>query len=386
MFEKFQKVIENRHQVAKEWKETTGRPVMGYFCCVFPEEVLYAAGILPVRIVGSNEPIEATDGHMTPYGCTFCRKCVDLAARGVYDYLDAVFVSNTCDLASNIDYWWRELAPREDVTIADVPVRRYINFYNYPQKITGKNALSYTMNEIRGIQQVAERYTRKFLSEDDLRRSLEVYREHGRLMQELHEIRKQVPPPLTGYEAWMVEYSGLFMPKDEHNRLVTDLMQSLSDRPDKPVPGTRLYLSASAADEVTADLIRLIEECGGQVVSEDISVHSSFYWSEYAMDRPPLEAVARHSLSVPCARSTTSDPFQDMRYQHIRKTMADYRIQGVIFYILLQCECRASEFPYLKEKIQTEMDVPVLLLDGDYFGVGSEKNRTQIQAFLEMIP
>ena len=84
MFSEFANIIEHRHEAAKAWKEKTGKPAMGYLCCVFPEEVLFAAGILPVRIVGSDEPIEKVDGHITPYGCTFCRKCVDLArTRGL---------------------------------------------------------------------------------------------------------------------------------------------------------------------------------------------------------------------------------------------------------------------------------------------------------------
>jgi len=385
MFSEFANIIEHRHEAAKKWKEKTGKPAMGYLCCVFPEEVLFAAGVLPVRIVGSDEPIEKVDGHITPYGCTFCRKCVDLAAQGVYDYLDAVFISNTCDLVSNLDYWWNELAPKEGLTIADVPVRNYVNFFNYPQKITGRDAVPYTMNELRKIQQVAERYTHSFVSDEDLKRSLEVYEEHNRLMRELHLIRRRTPPLISGYEAWMVEFSSLFMPKDEHNRLTRNLLETLKDRSDAPKAGIRLYLSASSTDQVTAELIRLIEDCGGQIVSEDLSVHSSYYWSTYAMDRPPLEAIARRTLSVPCARSAPADPHQDMRWEHVKKTMADYDIEGVIFYILLQCECRASEYPYLKEKIENEMKLPVLFMDGDYFGVASEKNRIKIEAFLEMI-
>ena len=385
MFEEFRHAIDHRHEIAKEWKERTGKPVMGYLCCVFPEEVLFACGVLPVRIVGDEGTTPHVDGHITPYGCTFCRKCVDLAAQGVYDYLDAVFVSNTCDLVSNLDYWWNELAPREELKIAGVPVRSYVNFFNYPQRITGPNALSYTMNEIRKIQQAAERYTRSFISDEDLKRALEVYDEHNRLMRELHEIRKQSPPPLSGYEAWMVEFAAHFLPKDEHNRLLRNLLEALKDRTDGPQPGIRLYLSASATDQVTSKLIDRIESYGGVIVSEDISVHSSYYWSDYALDRPPLEAIARFSLSVPCPRSTTADPYQDMRYEHIKRTLTDYDVRGLVFYILMQCECRASEVPYLREKIESELKIPVLFLDSDYFDVDSHKTRTRVEAFLEML-
>ena len=56
MIEKFKEWYEERHEYAKEWKKKTGGKVLGYFCTYVPEEILYAAGVLPVRILGSHEP------------------------------------------------------------------------------------------------------------------------------------------------------------------------------------------------------------------------------------------------------------------------------------------------------------------------------------------
>ena len=42
---------------ARKWRDD-GKKVLGYFCSYVPEEILYAARILPVRILGSPEPID----------------------------------------------------------------------------------------------------------------------------------------------------------------------------------------------------------------------------------------------------------------------------------------------------------------------------------------
>jgi benzoyl-CoA reductase/2-hydroxyglutaryl-CoA dehydratase subunit BcrC/BadD/HgdB len=52
MFEKFQEVYEKRHDYARDWKKRTGGEVMGCFCSYCPEEIIYAADILPVRMLG----------------------------------------------------------------------------------------------------------------------------------------------------------------------------------------------------------------------------------------------------------------------------------------------------------------------------------------------
>jgi len=56
MFEKFRDIVEKRRRYAQEWKERTKGKVMGYICTYVPEEIAYAARILPVRILGCHEP------------------------------------------------------------------------------------------------------------------------------------------------------------------------------------------------------------------------------------------------------------------------------------------------------------------------------------------
>ena len=58
MIERLEQLRNDRHKDAKKWKEQTGKKVVGLFCCNVPEELIYAADMLPVRILGEHE--EAT--------------------------------------------------------------------------------------------------------------------------------------------------------------------------------------------------------------------------------------------------------------------------------------------------------------------------------------
>ena len=62
--ERFRELFANRHERLQELKEKTGDLIFGYLCTYVPEEILYAAGVHPVRIIPETEPItkgEATD-------------------------------------------------------------------------------------------------------------------------------------------------------------------------------------------------------------------------------------------------------------------------------------------------------------------------------------
>ena len=64
LFSKFRAWYAYRHEYARVWKERTGGKVIGTFCTYVPEELICAAGILPVRILGSHEPEDITDQHI----------------------------------------------------------------------------------------------------------------------------------------------------------------------------------------------------------------------------------------------------------------------------------------------------------------------------------
>ena len=98
MIEKFEEIVKDRHAYARKWKERTGGKVIGYFCCYAPEEIIHAAGILPVRIVDSHEPEDFTDPYYQTWSrnCPFSRGCLAEALKGSYDYLDGLVMARSC--------------------------------------------------------------------------------------------------------------------------------------------------------------------------------------------------------------------------------------------------------------------------------------------------
>ncbi len=56
LLDDFKALYTDRHTYAIEWKRAhPGAKVLGYFCTYVPEEILYAADVLPVRILGGHE-------------------------------------------------------------------------------------------------------------------------------------------------------------------------------------------------------------------------------------------------------------------------------------------------------------------------------------------
>ena len=92
---RFKELMDNRHEYTKKWKARTGGKVLGYFEPYTPEEVIYAAGVLPIRLLGRHEPDDMTDRYI--YGsCACARDIVNQVALGRFDYVDGVTYAEAC--------------------------------------------------------------------------------------------------------------------------------------------------------------------------------------------------------------------------------------------------------------------------------------------------
>jgi len=387
MNERFATITADRHEAARKWKQKKGKELYGYFCCITPEEILAAADILPVRITGTGEPLQQSDTVVPPNVCPFARSCLDAGMRGQYEYLDGLVIPNTCDLVARMPYFWSNYvpSPRKPMLIAGLDLKPYVHFIAYPEKVTGRNVLPYYLTVLGEFKQELERGLRKYISDDDLTKAITAYNADKAQLKRMYELRKTDPAPLSGYEAWQITFASTQMPKAEHAELLKGYLDELQQSGRKAEQGVRLYLSGSAMDQVGAELYQIIEESGGQVVSDDLCFGTRSFWYPLNESLPPLEAIARRSLGTVCPRSTVSSLIPENRWAHISSSIRDFNVKGVIFYVLKCCDARLAEFPHLRDKVKSELGLPVLFLEGDYTAEGLEQMRGRIEAFIEML-
>jgi len=387
MLDAFTDVCADRHGAARSWKGETGKKVFGYFSGVSPEEILFAADVLPIRITGTGEPLELADQHLAANSCPFARSCLDAGMRGHYDYLDGVVIPNTCDVVFYMHDLWSELVPRttKPSYILGEDLNPYVYYINYPEKVTGRAVVQFYTEVLKVFKQKLERALKREITDDDLGRSIAHYSAHHEQMRRMYELRKQDPPALSGYEAWQIAFSSLFMPKDRHTELLKEYLDELEATDDTGSDGVRIYLSGSSMDGVNSHIIKVIEESGGVVVSDDLCVGTRSFWGGLDPELPPLEAIARRSLSAAIPSITEDADIPEIRWRHLEATTEDSDVQGAVFLIMKCCDARNSEYPHLRDKLQEERGVPSLFLEGDYSVEGIEQMRPRVEAFVEMI-
>jgi benzoyl-CoA reductase subunit C len=85
-----------------EWK-AEGKKVVGFLCTYMPEEILYAADILPVRLRAPNcNEISLADVYMSHLSCTFMRSCLQFILEDKFTFLDGLVFTNSCDVVRRL--------------------------------------------------------------------------------------------------------------------------------------------------------------------------------------------------------------------------------------------------------------------------------------------
>jgi bzd-type benzoyl-CoA reductase N subunit len=352
-----------------EWKKA-GKKVIGWLCTYVPEEVIHAAGVLPVRITGYSREMELDDGNAYLYvnNCSFTRSCFQLGIRGEYDFLDGVVGGSTCDGVRRLfDLWRIYLKPG------------YWQVMTVPRKTTARAHALY-LDQCRQFKESFEKFLGYEITDDALKHSIGVINEQRSLLKQLYELRKRDNPPVSGAETMEVLSAATRMSKERFNILLRDYLAELAASGKTYRPRARLMVAGSVL--TNADFIRSIEELGALVVTDELCT-STRYWSDPVVldGMKPLEAIARRYLdNFPCARMFPSDG----RFNRIIQLARDYRVDGVISEIIRYCVPYAHDLPLLMERLK-EAGFPTLALDVEYNTSGSGQIRTRVQAFLEML-
>jgi bcr-type benzoyl-CoA reductase subunit C len=353
-----------------EYKQQGGK-VFGWLCTYVPEEIIHAAGVLPIRITGYPTEVELEDGTAYLYvnSCSFSRSCLQLGLRGEYDFLDGVVGGSTCDGARRLFDLWRKYIGTPFHSVLTVP-RKY-----------GERAHRLYLDQVMKFKQHLEEFLEATITDESLLHSIEVYNTSRTLLSELYELRKLDNPPITGADTMEVLNASFHMPKELFNKWLRDLLDELSVSGIGNKGRVRLMIVGSVLE--SPEFIRSIETEGGLVVTDELCT-STRYWSDPVVldgSTTPIEAIARRYLSnFPCARMFPSDE----RFDRILDLIKQFRVDGVISEIIRYCVPYAHDLPLLTDRLK-EQGIPILALDVEFGTSGSGQIKTRVQAFLEML-
>jgi len=368
IFETFRNWRVNRAQYAQEWKQRTGGKIIGYFCTYAPEELMYAAGILPVRILGSHEVQDVTEPHIFAMFCPFCRDCLAQGLKGRFAYLDGITIAQSCLHIRQAFTSWQKHIPID-----------YSYYLPMPHHVQSPRATPFLTKELEVFKESLEQWLGKTIDDQAIDNAIEVYNRNRELLWRVYELRKGDTPPLTGEEAMEIVLSAQMVDKQDHNAALEKLLTQLSARQTTRPTGTRLMILGSENDDIK--FIRMVESCGATFVTDDHCTGTRYFWNNVERDGNRLENIAERYLKrVPCP---SKDWPERTRVAHVLELAKAYNAQGAIVMQQKFCDPHEIDIPALTKALNSA-GIKTLFLEFDVT-VPIGQFRVRVEAFLEIL-
>jgi benzoyl-CoA reductase subunit C len=376
MMKGFKAIIESRHEYAKSLKQRKGQLLAGYMCTHVPEEILYAAGILPVRIITSHLPQAITRSYVHETYCSFSHDCAYEGLRGNYDYLDLIVTGSSCIHMSEAFNVWVRFAGFEQKSF----------LMPFPHIVHTKRAAGFVAESYAEFKQFIEKVAKKSITDDDLEKAIKVYNRNRRLLKRLWEFLKRENPPITGLEVATATLAAQVMDKQECNQMLERLIQKLETEPGEVSPGIRLMVTGGACDDLRVfDLIEHLNY-STNLIFIDSCTATRYFWFEVPEDRPDkLKALAEGYLNrIPCpAKDNVPGTGERKRFRFIQQFIEDFRPDGIIFIYQRFCSPQPHDAAALKP-ILDKLGIPWTELELDTT-IPSTQFKTQLEALVESI-
>ncbi len=375
ILERFRSVTDNSHEYARSLKEK-GRRVAAYMCTHFPEEILYAAGVVPVRILSSHESQATTRGYIHETYCSFSHDCAYQALQGNLDYADLIVTTSSCIHMGE--------AFNTAVRFAGFQEKSYL--MQYPHIIHTKPAGTLLTQSFEQFRQFIEKFTGKSVTDDEIEKAIKVYNRNRKLLKRLWEFLRLDKPPVTGPEVATATLASQLMDKEECNQMLEQLIAALAAAPGTASSAVRLMVSGGACDDL--GVFDLIEKLNypASLIFIDSCTAARYFWFDVPEDRKDkLNALAEGYIDkIPCpAKDTVPGTGEKKRFRYVQQFIEDFKPDGVIFLYQRFCSPQPMDVVALKPTLG-KLGIPSIELELDTT-VPVMQFQTQLEALVETI-
>lgn len=359
--------ITDIHHNRFEILQACGRPKLGWVSIYTPEEIIYAAGLIPYRISGETCPkTTKASAYMHRNICPYVLSCFEEVLAGKHDFADGAVITNVCDARRRLHDVWKYFRPDDFLHMPDLP------------KVIDTTTKKYFITEMQHLMDVLENRFDVNITEAALRNAVSVYNASRKLLQRLYDLRNEIHPPISGEDYMFIVKAAMTGPREVFNEKLSLLLEELPRHGrETPVAATRIMICGSYFDH--PHIIRVIEEMGGVVACEDISNGVKYFEGMVDEEKEPLEALSDYYLDkATCAALFDSGK----RFDHMMGLIGQYKVDAVVYVSLKFCDNNLIDWHYQQKRLQ-EKEIPVLFLETERAVSNMGQIRTRVQAFLE---
>lgn len=357
------------------------KKVIGTYCMMVPQELIYAAGAENVKLCSGSFTGFSIGEDITPRdACPLVKAVAGMQEIGKltpYSDCDLMVVPVTCDCKKKLASMLAESTP---VHVMQVPSIRQSD-----------ELLELYVEELYRFLPVLENVTGNRITYDSLMAGVDAVGAAQAEMSRFLRLRRSSKTMLIRGTHTMAVMNALsLMPIDDWTAALKQLNDELEDRLHQEFAITRkklprILLTGSPVVFPNIKLPLLIEETGGALVADETCMGERFLYDPLAVwDRSfdgYMRAMATRSIR-PCTCPTFFD--SSTRIYRLKQMIKDNQAEGVVYHVLRGCLVYDFEYQLIEEEMG-KLGIPIIRVETDYNEEDIEQLRIRIEAFVELI-
>jgi benzoyl-CoA reductase subunit C len=333
-------------KAVKAWKAAApGRKAIGYMPVYVPREIIHAAGMLPVGIMGGGDSLEVIQGdaYYQSYICRIPRSTIELGLTGRLDSLDGMLFPSICDVIRNLSGMWQLMFKDKYVRYIDVP-------QNYEDAIGGE----FYRQEMQILRDDLGRLRGTPISDDEINASIRVYNDNRAAVRELYAYRAARPWQAPTSEVYLLLRAGMVLPPEQHTALIREYLVAAEQLTRARRDNARVVVTGSFCEQPPLALIKSIEMAGCYVVDDDFCLVSRWLLDDVPADGDPLLELARAFLHRSASTAAKYDARREDKGVFLLHQVKQRGAEGVIFAAPSFCDPALLERPMLQDVLASQ--------------------------------
>lgn len=342
-------------------------PIIGWVNSYVPEEIIIAAGFLPYRIMGAPIALNLSKTYLSGNLCSSVQSILECVLKGDYKFLDGMIIGASTDATKRLYDVWTRYASTPFCHLFDIP--KFIN----------ENAIIHYAESVHSLIEEIEKYFKIKISNSAIKEAILICNKTRKFLSDLNNLRKMDNPPVTSQQFLEICKLAVASEKKKFNNSLEMLLKQLKPE-EREKQYFRILLTGSFQDQPW--LLNIIEERGARVVCEDLCTRLRYFSGLIEKDGSPIENIAKRYIEIkPASANLVS---LDQRINHILQLIKEFRIDGVVYYILKFDDPYLFEFPDMREALVSN-NIPVLCIETEHNTSAMGQIMTRVQAFMETL-
>jgi benzoyl-CoA reductase subunit C len=335
-------LFEDLHfNAVSDWKAAQpGRKAIGYMPVYVPREIIHAAGMLPVGILGGGDALEVIQGdaYYQSYICRIPRSTIELGLTGRLNCLDGMLFPSICDVIRNLSGMWQILFKDKYVRYIDVP-------QNYVDSIGGR----FYVQEMQVLREDLGKLRGAPITDAELNASIAVYNDNRAAVRALYAYRATKPWQAPTSEVYLLLRAGMVLPPEEHTTLIREYLAATDAVPRPKRDNARVVITGAFCEQPPLALIKSIEMSGCYIVDDDLVLVTRWLLDDVPADGNPLEELSKAFLHRSASTAAKYDTTREEKGVFLLQQVKTRGAEGVIFAAPSFCDPALLERPMLQD-------------------------------------